>query len=93
MSSELRFEQFTPHRSSSWMHLSKLASKALTEELAALLYEETDSEAVKTLEGIETSIRAHLLERVGPELGHFLSRQAAVQSGDENAQSPASLDG
>jgi hypothetical protein len=74
------------------MDASKQARfKELTEALAALLYEESDPEEVKTLEGIETSIRKHLLERVGPELGHFLSRPAAAQPGDESAQSPASL--
>lgn len=73
------------------MDASKQARfKALTEELAELLYEETDPEAVKTLEGIETAIRGHLLERVGPELGHFLSRQAAAQRGDGNGALPAS---
>ena len=55
--------------------------KALTQELAELLYKETDPEAVKTLEGIETAVRGHLLEHVGPELGHFLSAQAAAQHG------------
>jgi hypothetical protein len=75
------------------MDASKQARfKELTEELAALLYEESDPEEVKTLEGIETSIREHLLERVGPELGHFLSVQAAAQVGDESAQSLASSD-
>lgn len=53
--------------------------KALTQELAELLYEETDPEAVKTLDGIENAVRGHLLEHVGPELGHFLSAQAAAQ--------------
>lgn len=53
--------------------------KALTQELAELLYEETDPEEVKTLEGIENAVRGHLLEHVGPELGHFLSAQAAAQ--------------
>lgn len=43
------------------------------------LWGETDPEAVKTLEGIETAVRGHLLEHVGPELGHFLSAQAAAQ--------------
>lgn len=52
--------------------------KELTEELAALLYEETDPEEVKTLEGIEKAVRGHLLEHVGPELGHFLSIQDAL---------------
>jgi hypothetical protein len=53
--------------------------KALTQELAELLYEETDPEEVKTLEGIENAVRGHLLKHVGPELGHFLSAQAAAQ--------------
>lgn len=66
--------------------------KALTAELAALLYAETDPEQVKTLEGIETAIRGHLLERVGPELGVFLSQQAAVQRAVENAACKASSD-
>jgi hypothetical protein len=55
--------------------------KALTQELAELLYEETDPEDVKTLDGIETAVRGHLLEHIGPELGHFLSAQAAAQRG------------
>lgn len=66
--------------------------KALTKELAALLYSETDPEQVKTLEGIEEAIRGHLLERVGPELGNFLLQPVAVQRADENAVSKASLD-
>lgn len=65
--------------------------KALTDELAALLYEETDPEAVKSLEGIETAVRGHLLEHVGPALGHFLSAQVAAQPGGDSETSPASL--
>lgn len=64
--------------------------KALTQELAELLYEETDPEEVKTLEGIENAVRGHLLEHVGPELGHFLSVQAAVQREAASEASPAS---
>lgn len=67
--------------------------KALTEELAALLYEETDPEQVKTLEGIEAAIRDHLLERVGPDLGNFLLKQAAARQMDENGVSKALSDG
>ena len=63
--------------------------KALTEELAALLYEETVPEQVKTLAGIEEAIRGHLLERVGPALGNFLLQQAAAQQTDENGVSKA----
>ncbi len=66
--------------------------KALTEELAALLYEETDPEQVKTLAGIEESIRGHLLERVGPALGNFLLQQVAVRQTDENEVSKALSD-
>lgn len=70
----------------------KARFKALTEELAALLYSETDPEQVKTLEGIEEAVRGHLLEQVGPELGNFLSQQAAAQRADENAASKVSSD-
>lgn len=66
--------------------------KALTEELAELLYSETDPEQVKTLAGIEEAIRGHLLERVGPELGVFLLQQAAAQRAAASASSTASLD-
>ena len=41
--------------------------KALTQELAEILYEETDPEQVKTLAGIEETVRGHLLEHVSPE--------------------------
>ena len=64
--------------------------KALTEEIAALLYEETDPEAVQTLEGIEQAIRGHLLEHVGPEIGNFLSARAAARRVDDIEPSPAS---
>lgn len=64
--------------------------KVLTEEIAALLYEESDPEAVKTLEGIETAVRGHLLEHVGPEIGNFLSAPAAARRVDGIELSPAS---
>lgn len=53
--------------------------------LAALLYEETDPEQVKTLAGIEAAVRVHLLEQVSPEIGNFLLQQAAVSQVDESA--------
>jgi hypothetical protein len=52
------------------MDASKKARlKALTEEIAELLYQETDPAAVKTLEGIEKAVRGHLLEHVLQETG------------------------
>ena len=65
--------------------------KELTEELGALLYEESDPEDVKTLAGIEKTLRGHWLEHVGPSLGHFLSAQAAAQRQADSGESPASL--
>ena len=64
--------------------------KALTEEIAALLYEETDPEALKTLAGIEKAVRGHRLEHVGPEIGNFLSARAATPRVDGIEKSPAS---
>lgn len=49
--------------------------KELTQELAALLYDEIDIEEVKTLEGIQKAMRGHLLKHVWPELGHFYSHK------------------
>ena len=66
--------------------------KELTEELGALLYEESDPEEVKTLAGIEKTLRGHWLEHVGPSLGHFLSAQAVVQREDVSGESLASSD-
>ena len=63
--------------------------KAHARAIAALLYEETDPEQVKTLEGIEEVNRGHLLEHVGPEMV-FLSKRVAAQRPDENAVSTAS---
>jgi hypothetical protein len=66
--------------------------KALTQELAELLYEETDPEHVRTLAGIEEAVRGHLLEHVGPKIGNFLSQQAAAPAADAGDTSRALLD-
>lgn len=70
----------------------KAQIQAHARALAALLYEETDPEQVKTLAGIEAAVRGHLLEQVSPEIGDFLLQQAAAQRADENVASRASLD-
>jgi hypothetical protein len=44
-----------------------------TEAIAALLYEETDPEQIKTLESIEITVREHVLEHVSPAIALFLS--------------------
>lgn len=60
--------------------------------IAALLYEETDPDQVKTLAGIEEAVRGHLLEHVSPEIGNFLLQQVAAQRADANGASRASSD-
>lgn len=70
----------------------KAQIQAHARALAALLYEETDPEQVKTLAGIEEAVRGHLLEHVSPEIGDFLSQQAVVPRVDESAVSTVSSD-
>jgi Tfp pilus assembly protein FimV len=70
----------------------KAQIQAHARALAALLYEETDPEQVKTLAGIEAAVRGHLLEHVSPEIGDFLLQQAAVPRVDESAASTVSSD-
>lgn len=70
----------------------KAQIQAHARALAALLYEETDPEQVKTLAGIEAAVRGHLLEHVSPEMGDFLSQQAVALQVDESVASTVSSD-
>lgn len=47
--------------------------QACLEEAASILYEETPASELQNLESIEKAVRAHLLERVGPNVALFLS--------------------
>ncbi len=58
--------------------------------LAALLYAETASEQLETLEGIETAIRGHMQTHVNPEVANFLSQQVVAQMPVVVAESSAS---
>lgn len=60
--------------------------------IAALLYEETDPEQVKTLAGIEAAVRGHLLEHVSPKIGDFLLKPVAAQQPDETERLTVSSD-
>lgn len=44
-------------------------------ELSEILYRNTPSEKCQSLEGIEKTVREHLLESVGPEMAFFLSNK------------------
>lgn len=66
--------------------------QAHVQALAALLYDETDPEHLKTLEGIEATVRSHILEQVSPEIGNFLSQRVAARAADVAAALRASSD-
>jgi len=55
------------------------ALKAHLEAMAEILYDDTDPEAIKTLEGIELTIREKIQAHVSPELGRFLSERLAAR--------------
>lgn len=54
------------------------------DEIAQLLYDESDPAAMQTLEGIEMSVREQIQAHVSPELGHFLSAKLAALQSDES---------
>ena len=68
----------------------KAEIQAHARAIAALLYEEADAEQVQTLEGIETTVRAQVLEYVSPEIGVFLSKPAAARPVDAPERSAVS---
>jgi hypothetical protein len=53
--------------------------EACIQELAALLYEETDKNQLQDLESIEKTVRQQILERVSPEIAVFLSNKKQAQ--------------
>lgn len=68
----------------------KAELQAHARAIAALLYEEADTEQVQTLAGIEATVRAQLLEHVSPAIGVFLSKRAAARPEDAPENSTAS---
>jgi len=70
----------------------KAQIQAHAQAIAALLYEETDPEQVKTLACIEATVRGHLIEHVNPEIGNFLLQQVVAQQVDENGALTVSSD-
>jgi tagatose-1,6-bisphosphate aldolase non-catalytic subunit AgaZ/GatZ len=64
---------------------------ACLEEAARILYADT-TEEMQTLEDIERVVRGHLLNKVGPEIGHFLSEQLHKRKRDERGDSKAALE-
>ncbi len=54
--------------------------KVCLQEAASILYAETEQE-MQNLEDIERVVRDHLLNQVGPEIGHFLSSRSRRRHG------------
>ncbi len=59
--------------------------KACLKEAASILYEET-TEEMHNLEDVERVVRQHLVEQVGPEIGHFLSAESLKPNGVESGK-------
>jgi hypothetical protein len=53
----------------------KQALKAHFQAIAQILYDDSDPATLKTLEGIEMTLRQQIQTYVSPELGNFLSKQ------------------
>lgn len=47
--------------------------QACTQEIAEILYRNSDKAVLKTLEGIERTVRQQMLEQVSPDVALFLS--------------------
>jgi hypothetical protein len=60
--------------------------------IAQILYENTPTEQLNTLGGIEQAVRQQMQKHVTPEVGIFLSQRQRAPQQDEPAPSKASLE-
>jgi hypothetical protein len=66
--------------------------RAHTDEIAAILYRNTDPTTLKSLEDIEQTVRTHMLKHVSPHIGTFLSEKRRKQQPENPAPSKAVSD-
>ena len=59
---------------------------ACSQEIADILYRNAPKESLKSVEGIEQTVRQQMLEHVSPDIALFLSTMKPVQPKDESAQ-------
>jgi maltodextrin utilization protein YvdJ len=59
--------------------------QACTQEIAEILYRNTDKESLTNLDAIEQTVRQQMLEHVSPEVALFLSTVKPVLRKDESA--------
>ena len=57
--------------------------QAAVTEIASILYKTTSPEALKTLEGIEKTVREQMLEYVSPQMAFFLSSRLQAQAKED----------
>jgi len=63
--------------------------QACVQEISEILYQNTPTAELTTLEGIEKAVRGHMLKEVSPRVGFFLSKQAQEQRKAKRAPSKA----
>jgi hypothetical protein len=61
------------------------------QQIAQILYSDTEASEIQTLEAIETVVRQKILESVSPEIGVFLSKTSPKQQPDDCEKSKRSL--
>lgn len=57
------------------------------QQIAKILYSDTDPASIQTLGAIETVVRQKILESVSPEIGVFLSKKSLKQQPEDPASS------
>ncbi|MCC3476340.1 MAG: hypothetical protein JGK38_10965 [Microcoleus sp. PH2017_15_JOR_U_A] len=60
--------------------------ESCTAEIAKILYNNTPPSELTSLENIEKHLRKQWLEKVGPQIGFFLSNKQQEQNKDDRAQ-------
>ncbi len=60
--------------------------EACLKRASKILYDNTDSESLDTLEGIEIAVREQVLENVSPQIALFLSKQKQRQKREKNGK-------
>ena len=65
----------------------QLRLSACIQEIAQILYKNTDSAEIATLEGLEKVVRQQMLEYVSPKVALFLSKKSPKQLKGDRARS------
>jgi hypothetical protein len=61
------------------------------QQIAQILYSDTEASEIQTLGEIEVVVRQKILESVSPEIGVFLSKTSPKQQPDDHEKSKRSL--